>query len=97
MKLRRSQLQKMRALLFYQEQKHKRIKKIKSKMFRKIRKKKRDKHENEVREHIRVTNPELAKELDEKDLKKRGKTRSKDNIFIQKKNILYTDRGCYFW
>jgi U3 small nucleolar RNA-associated protein 14 len=65
----------MRALLFYQEQKHKRVKKIKSKMYRKIRKKQRDKHANEVREHIRITDPELAKELDEKDLRKRAQER----------------------
>ena len=65
----------MRALLFYQEQKHKRVKKIKSKMFRKLRKKQRDKHAAEVREHIRVADPELAKELDEKDLRKRAQER----------------------
>ena len=61
--------------MFYQEQKHKRVKKIKSKMFRKLRKKQRDKHAAEVREHIRVADPELAKELDEKDLRKRAQER----------------------
>ncbi len=70
--LRRSQLAKMRALLFYQEQKHKRVKKIKSKLYRKIKRKAREKHEKERREQLHATNPELARQMDEEDAKERA-------------------------
>ena len=47
------------ALMFYEEQKKKRTKKIKSKLFRKIRKKQRTKEEA-WREALRVTDPESS-------------------------------------
>ena len=65
----------MRALLFYQEQKSKRVKKIKSKLYRKLRRKARDKHEKERREQLHATNPELAKEMDEEDARERAMER----------------------
>lgn len=72
---RRKELQKMRALMYYEEQKSKRIKKIKSKLYHKL-KKKRGRREAEKRQALLwETNPELAKEMAEKEERKRIKLR----------------------
>ena len=73
-KARNEELAKMKSLLFYQEQKNKRINKIKSKKYHKIRKRAEERKEKE-RELIKQTDPELYKELLEKDAIKRAKER----------------------
>lgn len=67
---------KMRALLFYAEQKAKRVSKIKSKTFRKLRKKKLFREEEEALERLRETDPELAKEEEERQAMLRAKERA---------------------
>ncbi|KAH9254816.1 hypothetical protein BASA81_007066 [Batrachochytrium salamandrivorans] len=67
---------KMRALLFYAEQKSKRVSKIKSKTFRKLRKKKLYREEEEALERLRETDPELAREEDERQAMQRAKERA---------------------
>ena len=72
---RRKELQRMRALLTYAEQKNKRVKKIKSKLYRKIRKKKRMREASEQEKLLWETNPELAKKMQEREEQKRAKLR----------------------
>ena len=60
---RRSELAKMRALMFYHEQKRHKINKIKSKQYRRIRKRQREKQKELEAED----NPELIRELREKE------------------------------
>ena len=59
-KNRTSELAKMRALMFYSEQKAKRIKKIKSKTFRKLRKKRLSREEEQALEKLRESDPEVS-------------------------------------
>ena len=73
-KARNEELAKMKSLLFYQEQK-KRINKIKSKKYHKIRKRAEERRKEKERELIKQTDPELYKELLEKDAIKRAKER----------------------
>ncbi len=74
-KKRFGELSKMRALMFYEEQKRHRISKIKSKKYRKIRKKQKlrgiEEEENEAAEH----DEELAREIEEKAEMERMKER----------------------
>lgn len=74
-KARNEELAKMKSLLFYQEQKNKRINKIKSKKYHKIRKRAEERRKEKERELIKQTDPELYKELLEKDAIKRAKER----------------------
>jgi U3 small nucleolar RNA-associated protein 14 len=66
MKERLAQLSKMRSLMFYQEQKQKKIAKIKSKTYRKIHKKQADKEKEEFSEQIKLLDPELLQESRDK-------------------------------
>ena len=74
-KEKQQKLAKMRALLFYEEQKSKRIKKIKSKEFRRLRKKGLQKAQDEERANMREDDPEQARKLDELDALKRAQGR----------------------
>ena len=72
---RRGELSKLRALMFYDEQKHKRQKKIKSKMYRKL-KKRRDARQQEKAElQLRESDPQAAKKLDEEAALRRAEER----------------------
>mmetsp|Transcript_10987 Transcript_10987/g.20294 ORF Transcript_10987/g.20294 Transcript_10987/m.20294 type:complete len:693 (+) Transcript_10987:94-2172(+) len=66
-KKRRGQLAQIRALMFYHEQKQHHIKKIKSKKYRKIRKKQREKLKAAALEAAVEDDEELVKELKEKE------------------------------
>ena len=66
-KARNEELAKMKSLLFYQEQK--------SKKYHKIRKRAEERRKEKERELIKQTDPELYKELLEKDAIKRAKER----------------------
>mmetsp|Transcript_12065 Transcript_12065/g.17151 ORF Transcript_12065/g.17151 Transcript_12065/m.17151 type:complete len:576 (+) Transcript_12065:163-1890(+) len=74
-KKRRGQLAKMRALLFYEEQKRHHMNKIKSKKYRKIRKKQRLKDKENQQEHEMQEDSELAQEIQEKEEMERMKER----------------------
>ena len=74
-KKRRGQLAKMRALLFYHEQKQHRIKKIKSKKYRRIRKRQRERQKEAEIEAQMEEDPDLARELAEKEEVDRMKER----------------------
>ena len=63
---RQQELAKLRALMFYDEQKAKRTKKIKSKMFRKLRKKKRMREEQKERQAlIDAGDPDVLRAMEE--------------------------------
>lgn len=66
-KSRRGQLAKMRALMFYHEQKRHHMKKIKSKKYRRIRKKQRLRQKEDDEEAQVEDDPDLARELEEKE------------------------------
>jgi len=66
-KKRRGQLAKMRALMFYHEQKRHRINKIKSKKYRRIRKKQRERAKDSEIEAEAMDNPDILRELEEKE------------------------------
>ena len=72
---RRAQLAKMRALMFYEEQKAHRINKIKSKKYRKIRKKQLAKEQANSLEAQLAEDPDLAREMQEKEELERMKER----------------------
>ncbi|GAX27924.1 U3 small nucleolar RNA-associated protein 14 [Fistulifera solaris] len=74
-KQRRGQLAKMRALMFYEEQKRHHINKIKSKKYRRIRKKQRERQKESEMEAGIAENPELERELQEKEEMERMKER----------------------
>ncbi|RHY85575.1 hypothetical protein DYB37_002697 [Aphanomyces astaci] len=69
---RQGELAKMRAMMFYQEQKNKRIKKIKSKLYHKIRNKQEDRKE---RMALRELDPEFAAQMDADEAEKRAEER----------------------
>ncbi|KDO19737.1 hypothetical protein SPRG_15067 [Saprolegnia parasitica CBS 223.65] len=69
---RQKELAKMRVLMFYEEQKARRVKKIKSKLYHKIRNKQDAKRE---RSQLRELDPELADQLDLEDAEKRAEER----------------------
>ena len=74
-KKRRAELAKMRALMFYHEQKRHHMNKIKSKKYRRIRKKQRERlKEADIAAQI-DEDPDLAKELEEKEEVERMKER----------------------
>lgn len=58
MERRQSHLAKLKSLLFYHEQKQKRINKIKSKTYRKIKKRQREKDEGKILEELKDIDPE---------------------------------------
>jgi len=66
-KKRRGQLAQIRALMFYHERKRHHMKKIKSKKYRKIRKKQRDRLKESAIESAMEQDQDLAKELKEKE------------------------------
>ncbi|KAJ0411310.1 hypothetical protein ATCC90586_005719 [Pythium insidiosum] len=72
---RQKELAKMRALMFYEEQKAKRVKKIKSKLYHKIRNNQNRKEQEKAREQLRQLDPELAKQLDAEIAEKRAEER----------------------
>ncbi|KAK8799386.1 hypothetical protein JH06_3687 [Blastocystis sp. subtype 4] len=72
---RNQELAKMKSLMFYQEQKNKRINKIKSKKFHKIHKKAEERRKEKERELLKETDPALYRELLEKDAMKRAQER----------------------
>ncbi|CAH0473598.1 unnamed protein product [Peronospora belbahrii] len=72
---RQKELAKLRSLLFYEEQKKKRIKKIKSKLYHKIRNAQDKKAVARQKEELRALDPELARKLDEELAEKRAEER----------------------
>lgn len=72
---RRGELAKMRALLFYHEQKRHHINKIKSKKYRRIRKKQRERLKEAEMSAQMEQDPDLARELEEKEEIERMKER----------------------
>jgi U3 small nucleolar RNA-associated protein 14 len=61
------QLAKVKTLLFRQEAKNKRIKKIKSKLYHKLKKKDKQREENKVRAYLEEADPEAAAEIQHKE------------------------------
>eukprot|EP00644_Phytophthora_capsici_P015987 jgi/Phyca11/122796/e_gw1.49.85.1 len=72
---RQKELAKLRSLLFYEEQKKKRVKKIKSKLYHKIRNSQDKKAVAKQKEELRALDPELARKLDEELAEKRAEER----------------------
>ncbi|ETP48472.1 hypothetical protein F442_05801, partial [Phytophthora nicotianae P10297] len=72
---RQKELAKLRSLLFYEEQKKKRVKKIKSKLYHKIRNAQDKKAVAKQKEELRALDPELARKLDEELAEKRAEER----------------------
>jgi U3 small nucleolar RNA-associated protein 14 len=66
LKRRYEEMKKVRGLLFQQEMEHKRKSKIKSKLYHKIQKKKREKQENEILAQLQEVDPEGVKRYLEK-------------------------------
>lgn len=62
-----SQLGKIKSLLFRQEIKNKRIKKIKSKLYHKLKKREKQREETKMRTYLEEVDPEAAAQLAEKD------------------------------
>uniref|UniRef100_A0AAV1U6N2 U3 small nucleolar RNA-associated protein 14 n=1 Tax=Peronospora matthiolae TaxID=2874970 RepID=A0AAV1U6N2_9STRA len=73
--VRQKELSKLRSLLFYEEQKTKRVKKIKSKLYHKIRNSQDKKAVAKQKEELRALDPELARKLDEELADKRAEER----------------------
>jgi len=74
-KKRHGELAKMRALMFYEEQKRHHMNKIKSKKYRKIRKKQRERRSEAEKEAATEEDPDLVRELEEKEEMERMKER----------------------
>ncbi|KAG6612692.1 putative U3 small nucleolar RNA-associated protein [Phytophthora cinnamomi] len=72
---RQKELAKLRSLLFYEEQKQRRVKKIKSKLYHKIRNAQDKKAMAKQREELRALDPEMARKLDEELAEKRAEER----------------------
>ncbi|KAG6952106.1 hypothetical protein JG688_00013420 [Phytophthora aleatoria] len=72
---RQKELAKLRSLLFYEEQKQRRVKKIKSKLYHKIRNAQDKKAMAKQQEELRALDPELARKLDEELAEKRAEER----------------------
>ena len=64
---RQGELSKMRSLLFYEEQKRNKINKIKSKQYRRIRKKQNERAKGKALEAAVEADPEFAREMAEKE------------------------------
>jgi len=75
LKERQAELAKLRVLMFYGEQKARRAKKIKSKMYRRLKKKRDAKEEEKELAHLREVDPEAVKELEEKAALERARER----------------------
>jgi len=75
LKKRQAELAKMRSLMFYEEQKRNKINKIKSKKYRKIRKKQNQRAKTKELEAAIDEDPELAREMEEKEEMKRMEER----------------------
>ena len=71
----RDELQQLRSLMFYEEVKAKRSKKIKSRAYRKIAKKQREKIKELEREQLRALDPDAARKQDEADELERARMR----------------------
>jgi U3 small nucleolar RNA-associated protein 14 len=67
MEMKYDQLNKMKQLLFRQEHKNKRIKKIKSKLYHKLKKKEKMREEGKIKAYLEDVDPEAAAELSKKD------------------------------
>lgn len=67
LKVRQQQLAKMKHLLFRQEQKNKRMAKIKSKLYHKLKKKDKKREEGKARAYLEEVDPEAARELAHKE------------------------------
>jgi U3 small nucleolar RNA-associated protein 14 len=74
-KKRHGELAKLRSLMFYEEQKSKRLKKIKSKMYRRIRNRQTKKKSILAQEEMKEQDPEYAAELELKAQEKRAEER----------------------
>ncbi|GMI15524.1 hypothetical protein TrLO_g1339 [Triparma laevis f. longispina] len=74
-KKRHAELSKIRSLLFYEESKRHRLNKIKSKKYRKIRKKKSDREKLKEMELMKELDPSAAREEEEKEAVKRMEER----------------------
>ncbi|DBA03701.1 TPA: hypothetical protein N0F65_004118 [Lagenidium giganteum] len=72
---RQKELARMRALMFYEEQKAKRVKKIKSKLYHKIRNNQNKKEAEKAHKQLRELDPEMAHKLDEEMAEKRAEER----------------------
>ncbi|KAE9180999.1 hypothetical protein PF005_g23047 [Phytophthora fragariae] len=72
---RQKELAKLRSLLFYEEQKQRRVKKIKSKLYHKIRNAQDKKAMEKQKEELRALDPEMARKLDEELAEKRAEER----------------------
>lgn len=70
-----SNLGKAKSLLFRQEMKNKRIKKIKSKLYHKLKKKEKVREESKLKAYIEETDPEAAREAAEKEELKKAEER----------------------
>jgi len=71
MKRRMYQMSKLKTLLFRQELKNKRLSKIKSKLYHKIKRKSKEKQEGKLMEELELIDPEAAREYREKIEEKR--------------------------
>ncbi|CAM9541141.1 unnamed protein product, partial [Phaeothamnion confervicola] len=72
---RQAELQRMRALLFYHERKRHYLNKIKSKAYRRVRKRQRIRVAQQEETRLRETDPRLAAELEEKEAQQRAEER----------------------
>lgn len=75
MEMKYGQLNKMKQLLFRQEIKNKRIKKIKSKLYHKLKKKEKVREEGKLRAYLEEVDPEAAMELEKKEELKKAEER----------------------
>jgi len=86
MRKRRGELAKIRALLFYEEQKRHHMNKIKSKKYRKIRKKQRDKLSDKTDAALTSTNDEYAEQQRQEDEEEAEMERMKERMSLAHKN-----------
>ena len=75
MKERQAELSKVKALMFYEQMKRHRLNKIKSKAYRRIRKRQKSKLESDEKEEMAENDPEMAREEEEKEALRRVKER----------------------
>ena len=67
MEARYKELGKLRSLLFKSEIKNRRVRKIKSKLYHKLKNKDKDREEKKLRDHLELIDPEAAKVYREKE------------------------------
>ena len=75
MKERQAELSKVKALMFYEQMKRHRLNKIKSKAYRRIRKRQKNKLESDEKDEMAENDPEMAREEEEKEALRRVKER----------------------